>query len=676
MKNKIIYLIAFAAVITASCKKSFLTDIQPYGSLDESAFTNVTQTGWYIDRMYNYYFAAFKSPTQQETSSAGTGTYDDSKTKNTEEIGGTVSNYINPNTTLINATDADTYYGSTLPAGISNTAYTRIRLANFLLQEIDGVGKALPASFRATSKGQMYYFRALEYYYLVRVYGGVPIVLTVSEASSTDTTIRTPRSTATQCFTQIMKDFDSAATLLPDVWPASTTNYGRFTSAAALAMKSRVSLMAASPLFNSDWDNPGSTKWQTALQAGLAAETSLTNSGYGLYGSSAKDWAAMTYATDNVFNKEAIYVQLLSSANPATNTVAYNNSWENNIRPKDMNGNGGVSVPKAMLDLFPMADGTRPTAANGYVDTFFFANRDPRFYRTFAFSGSKWGMKGNASAANRTTFFYRWKTSATATAATYYGANGGNQTSSPAEVCKFTNPTADSSIFSVSGTDIFDYRYAELLLNIAECYAATGDIANCTNYLGKIRARVGILAANNYGIGVLASKYAAIEACLYERRVELAYEGKRYWDIQRWLLYDGTSSTYTGSNTCDKLGLSHINGTNRTGYYWQAKTYSAITVDPLTAADKNILIDPDNTATFAAQIAALKALYTAKFVMTPLDKAMDIPSGSSAGTNILFRPNYYLSGLTATILGQNPWMLQNIGWLDYSGVSGTFDPTK
>ncbi len=62
--------------------------------------------------------------------------------------------------------------------------------------------------------------------------------------------------------------------------------------------------------------------------------------------------------------------------------------------------------------------------------------------------------------------------------------------------------------------------------------------------------------------------------------------------------------------------------------------------------------------------------------MTPLDKPMDIPSGSSVGTNILFRPNYYLSGLTGTVLGQDPWLLQNIGWLDYSGAPGTFDATK
>jgi hypothetical protein len=105
---------------------------------------------------------------------------------------------------------------------------------------MDGAGEVLSESFRKTSKGQMYYLRALQYYNLVRTYGGVPIVLTVSNASNTDESIRTPRSTATECFTQIIKDFDSAAALLPAVWPGGSTNYGRATSAAALAMQSRV----------------------------------------------------------------------------------------------------------------------------------------------------------------------------------------------------------------------------------------------------------------------------------------------------------------------------------------------------------------------------------------------------------------------------------------------------
>lgn len=673
MKNKLIYflILSLAAIALTNCKKSFLEDMKSYDKYDEeTVFTNEVLTGTYIDRIYSLFFTNYKSPVYAETT---LGAFDDSKTKMTEEIGGTVSNYINPNKNLQLASEADQYYGGTLvTSGVANTPYTRIRFANMILEKIDPIGgKTMSQSFRNTAKGQAYYFRALQYFYLVRTYGGVPLVLNVQEASSTDSSIRLPRATASQCFAQIAKDFDSAAALLPATWPSLTTNYGRFTSGAALAMKSRVLLAAASPLFNADWDNASSPKWQAALDAGLAAETALTAAGYGLYGTTAKQWGEMTYVNDAISgsgvggNKEGIFVLLQSTT--TTSSAGYNNPWENSIRPKDHNGGGGISAPKAMLDLFPLADGSRPTAANGYVDTFFFVNRDPRFYRTFAFSGEKWGIKTNA---NKNSFFYRWRPSATGTPV-YAGSNS---TSSPAVVRKFSNPAADSTAFAFSGTDVFEYRYAELLLNIAECYAAKGDIANTLVYLGKIRARVGIPSANNYGIGTLTTKYQAIEAVLYERRVELAYEGKRYWDIQRWLLYDGVSAMNPTANTCSKLGITPINGTNRTGYYWQSKTFTSS--DPITAAEKAaVFVDPDaSTATFNSQIAALKALYQAKLVMTPLDAALD--KDGSTPVNIMFRPNYYLSGLHSTPLSFNPWLTQTMGWLDYNGAPGTFNSAQ
>ncbi len=665
MKHKIFYLLALVALVAVSCKKSFLEEMKSYDKYDDpTVFSNEVLTGQYIDRLYNYYFAAQKSPVQTETT---LGAYDDSKTKNTEEIGGTVSNYINPNKNLQLAADGDNYYGPQITGSIANTPYTRIRFCNLLLQQIDVYGKDLSQAFKNTAKGQAYYLRALRYFYLVRLYGGVPIVLTVQNASSTDESIRTPRSSAADVFKQIAADFDTAATLLPAIWTSSTTNYGRVTSVAALAMKSRALLTAASPLFNKDWDNTGSTKWQAALDAGLKAEQAGTAAGYGLYGTTAKEWAEMTYVNDNTFNKEAIFELLLSTN--VTSSLGYNNGWENTIRPADYKGGGGISAPKAMLDLFPLANGARPTPANGYVDTFFFENRDPRFYRTFAFSGEKWGTKASP---NRNTFFYRWKNAAGA--GLYYQSNN---VSSPAVVRKMSNPTADTTALAFSGTDIFEYRWAELLLNIAECYAAKGDIGNALTYLGKIRARVGIPSANNYGIGTLANKYAAIEAVLYERRVELAYEGKRYWDIQRWLLYDGVSATNTTANTTTKLGLTPINGTNRTGYYWQTLTLgtgSGNGTDPISATDRAILIDPDNATTFASEIAKLKALYKSKFIMTPLDNAMD--RDGTAPVNILYRPNYYLSGINGSVLSFNPWLLQTIGWQDYNGGQGTFNSSE
>ena len=660
MKNKIIYLLSFIAMLSTGCRKAVLEDVKSYDKYDESIFTNEIQTGWYIDRLYNYFFVSYRNPTQSLLA-----TYNDTRSRSTEEIGGTINDIINPNKTLVTADQGEAYYGSILPSsGFKNEPYSRIRLANFLIEKVDGIGQVLPEAFRKTAKGQMYFFRALQYFELARVYGGVPIVLTVENASATDESIKLPRATTSEVFDQAIKDFDSAAALLPMRWSAEATNYGRFTAAGALAMKSRVLLTAASPLYNADWDNPGNARWQKALAVSLAAETAVTAAGYGNSINSAKDWAEVTFKNDNAFNAEALMVVLLSST--TTTSSGTNSSWEGSLRPRDYGGTGGgISAPKAMLDLFPMANGSRPTSANNYVDTFFFENREPRFYRTFAFSGEKWGIKTNA---NKTGWFYRWRPSATG-AGVYY-AN--NQASSPAVVRKGSNPAADTTALAFSGTDIFEYRFGELLLNIAECYAATGNTAKAIEYLGKIRARVGIPSANNYGIGTLADRYAALEACLYERQVELAYEGKRFWDIQRWMLYGDDASI--GDNTNSKLRIPLINGTNRTGYYWQGKAFTSS--DPLTAADRSIAVDPDafGTAAFTTEIAKLKTLYQTKLVMTPLDQAMD--RDGTIVVNILFRPNYYVFGLKRDVLSNNPWLAQTTGWQDANGGMGTFDYKK
>jgi starch-binding outer membrane protein, SusD/RagB family len=660
-KNIVLYLIAFFTLSVTSCSDQFLKDTENYGSYSTDLFSNETETGWFIDKMYYNYFGGYNSPIKDVS-----GLYTSDHTSMTEEMGGTINNLINPTMTLINAADCSSYYGTSLSTTVTNNPYSRIRDCNYLLLQIDALGTNLSETFRKTSKGQAYFLRALQYYDLIRTYGGVPIVTTVQTASSTDTSIKTPRGTTTECVKQILVDLDSAATLLPTSWTAST-NYGRFTKGAALAEKSRVLLTYASPLFNTDWDNSSNQRWKDALAAGLAAETELTADGYGLYGSSAKDWAAM-FSQSNTVNKEAIMIQLCSSS--ITNAI--NNGWENSVRLSSQKGGGGVSAPKEMIDLFPMANGSRPTVANSYVDSLFFLNRDPRFYRTFAFNGCVWGHKARTGA---TVWSYRLKymTKAGATPIIVYPDN--NQLKSPAFVRKMSSASADSTSFAYSGTQLYEYRYAELLLNIAECYAATGDIANCVAYLSKIRARVGISAANNYGIGTLADKYAAIEACLYERRVELAYEGKRFWDIQRWMLYNDDSSN--SNTTCAKLGISPINGSARTGNYWQEKTISISAkapTDPLLSTRSTISIDPD-AANFSTQLTALANFYKTYLVRVPCEVPLDnITSGSTVvASTILWRQNYYIQGLTGTILTNNSWLKQTKLWNDAYGTLGTFD---
>ncbi len=653
---KKIYKIGFfiiAVSLAFGCRQKFLEEMKSFDKYDESIFENEVLTGWYVDRVYYDYFSAYKSPIVSLV-----GSYTDTRTRSTEEIGGTVTDYINPNKTLQNATDGDAYYGAGLSASVTNNPYTRIRTANFFLQKIDEKGQNLSEAFRKKVRGQMFYLRGLQYFDLMRVYGGVPIVTTAQNASADDPSIQLPRATPAELVAQITADFDSAAALLPATW--GTTDYGRFTSGAAMAMKSRVLLTFASPLFNTDWDNSGNARWQKALDAGLAAEAALTAAGYGLYGTTAKDWSEMWTKNDNTFNKEAIVVRLLS--NTVASSGVDNNGWERSIRVTKQTGSGGISAPKEMIDLFPLANGVRPTIANGYDSLHFFMNRDPRFYRTFAFSGSRWQLK---EAGNDTVWLYRWTYSPNSVK---YSDN--NQTSSPAVVRKMTNLGGASTVngLAYSGTDLFEYRYAELLLNIAECYAAKGDIGNAVTYLGRIRARVGIPSANNYGIGTLASKYEAIEACLYERRVELAYEGKRFWDAQRWMLYNDDATA--GNTTCAKLGIAPINGTARSGRLWQYKV-AATSADPLLSTRTSILCDPD-AATFTTQLNNLKTFFDNNLIVVRTDQPLDRDASGNA-VNINFRQNYYVSGLTATVLSLNPWLKQTIGWNDYSGVPGTYD---
>ncbi|WP_346238625.1 RagB/SusD family nutrient uptake outer membrane protein [Niabella insulamsoli] len=654
-KIKIFAFLLISASFFTSCKQEFLEDMKSFDKYDESIFANEVLTGWYIDRLYYDYFSAYRSPILSLV-----GTYNDTRSRSTEEIGGTVTDYINSQKTLVNANQADGYFGSALAANPKNEPYTRIRTANFLLEKIDEKGQKLSEDFKNKARGQMYFLRALQYFELMRVYGGVPIVTEVEEAAADNPAIQHPRATPAEVVAQIVADLDMAATLLPATWGAA--DYGRFTSAAALAMKSRVLLTFASPLFNPDWDNPGNDRWQKALDAGLAAESALTAAGYGLYGSSAKDWAEMWYKNDNAFNKEAIMVQLLSKS--AASSGVNSNGWERSIRLTSQTGSGGISAPKEMIDLFPLADGSRPTAANGYDSAHFFMNRDPRFYRTFAFSGMKWPVK--EVSVNSVVWMYRWVYSGNRT-----GYSDGNQVNSPAVVRKMTNPPNASTVdgLAYSGTDIMEYRYAELLLNIAECYAAKGDAGNTITYLGKIRARVGIPAANNYGLGSLSSRYAAIEAVLYERQVELAYEGKRYWDAQRWMLYNDDAGA--GNTTCAKLGIAPINGKTRTGRHWQYKTTLSGNTDPLTAARGSIAVDPD-ASDFQTQLNNLKTFFDNNIVIVATDQPVD-RDASGNPLFISYRQNYYISGLNSAALSLNPWLLQTIGWNDYSGSPGTFD---
>lgn len=135
------------------------------------------------------------------------------------------------------------------------------------------------------------------------------------------------------------------------------------------------------------------------------------------------------------------------------------------------------------------------------------------------------------------------------------------------------------------------------------------------------------------------------------------------------MLYDNTTLPGTTGGTVSKLGLTPINGTQRTGNYLQYKN-TATSADPLAAARASISADPD-AANFQTQLTALGDFYTANFEFvappTPMDNVNNAP------VKIKFNPNYYIMGLQNTVLSQNPWLKQTIGWKDASGGEGDYN---
>lgn len=673
IKNKLQAAILAMSVLLSSCSDSFL-DMQNYGAYDD--FNSESKVKWFLASLYYDYYKGYQSPANLLV-----GRYsEDWNNLTNEQWGIDAGSKIDPNSHYKTIDDIKTweissnkyvdplvanYFGTPLGSSVQNTAYTRIRNCNILLRDIDEAS-SISDETKQYAKGQAYFLRAVQLFDLVRWYGPVPIVTSVINATTSSEQL--PRASVSKCVEQIMKDLNEATHLLPPSWDAS--NYGRPTSETALAYKSRVLLTYASPIFNKNWDSPQSDRWQKALRATQKAIAEITKAGPGGC-SSAREWGELLANDKNTFQQEAIFVKLLSTEYISGNSE--NNSWEPSLRPSSQLGKGGKKVPIEFIDLFPMADGTRPKdsdkIANGNIR--FIENRDPRFYQTFAFSGLKWGYKEKP---NDVVWAYRWKQS---TGGSGFSYSDKNNISSPAFVRKMSGLTTSSTeTYKGSAINIYEFRYAELLLNLAECYAATNDIQNCKQTLAKLRHRVGIEEGSSYyGLDkTVRDRHSALESCLYERQIELAFEGKRFWDIWRWLLYDGGQGDglqLSTTNTCQSLNIPSINGTSRTSMYIDLKagSYTPSDTDELLSARATISADP-NSADFAQEIKKLADFWEANFEFGAPSSAGDKDSNNNLITP-LWRPNYYIHGLTKAVLDNNSWLGQTKGWSDQNGASGS-----
>lgn len=522
-------------------------------------------------------------------------------------------------------------YGTSLNTNNTqpNTNWGKIRQLNVFIQSVEQ--SPLPDYTKRKFLAQAKFFRAFRYWDIVRIYGGVPLVLTplngVGEAARDSALL--PRNKTSECFAQVVSDLDYAIANLPGKWP-SNADWGRITKGAAAAFKGRALLYYASPMFN---PNDLTERWQAAYDANVQAKQILDANGFGLNSSYKNMWF------QEINNPEAVMV---TSYNTSTgDQQKKNNGWDKSCRPQYLNGSGSNQPTWELVRSYPMKDGKMPgdpTSAYAYYDSLFYKNRDPRFDATIAYNGCTWPLDGNAN-------LKLW---------TYYETSSKSTEANASNTGFYCRKAVSEGTFTFndpqySGTDWMEIRYAEVLLNLAESAAGIGKLnTSDESYQGiiSVRKRAGIAAGSNglYGLTAGMSRSAMFDAILFERKIEFAFEGKRFWDLYRW------------------KRMSDLNGWYRNRLRIVLRTGSGI---PTAAALK------DPTSPSYRDIQNLDNMMANYFTVIRNNNHDNSNSTTKLDTYpINFLSQYYFFPIPLAAINNNPNLKQNTNW------GGTFDPLQ
>ena len=740
MKNSIKYFgfLLLGASALSSCSDEFLQEKQNYDEVGQDVYNYYVGAKGRINDLYGWCLPTvndlnWKYPSVGKNDEAG---------KSTEEYY-RFSSFLNgtdaPMQSASPSNEVLDFFGGQDMGNVQNAVYGAVRNINNAISGIEG--SKLSQEQKNELLGQAYFFRAWTYYKMVKWYGGVPIVDKVLEPSPA---AFTPRSSAKACIEFIVNDLNTSAELLKPFtvnggWQNSD-DYGRVTSGTALALKGRVLTLWCSPLFNRGKDPERIKEAYATMKEDMPI---IDACGYGLYGEGNPGTNASAFARMfNVYDKnpEAVFFTLY---NTVTDFSGYgdavkNNRWERDIRPGNTGG-GGLSASQMMVDLFPMSDGKAPSTytaysklANSTIDydhRYPFMDRDPRFYRTFAFPGFRWAFNGDATAMNPNNpsynkgadyvlWNYNWFYNGDILNIdnnSYRGADNIDQGHGAMVRKRSDDADVSTPIYEyhpegqgaksgkdavpfISAAPLMELRYAEVLLNLAEVACLAGHTDESYAILKRIRQRAGY--TGDCGLTVSSDEATCMSAILYERQIEFAYEGKRFDDMRRWMLFDGGAElpqgapqswipTGWGGNTCTWLGFKPFNGQRRERFMYQVNwenvdEYSITTArqdydkDPLLEyLNDNDWTRPDGVdlrKDLTQQLIDLKDFYKKYLVYT--ERPGDDRNTDNSLKYINFLPKYYFLGFKKGVSEHNIGLPQTIGWEDVNNNStlGTFDP--
>lgn len=523
----------------------------------------------------------------------------------------------------------DVWNGSRLGAGSGNNyrLFNGIRECNVFLENVRDLSKVpdLSSTERERWIGEAEFLKAYYHFYLLRMYGPIPIIDTNVAIDASDSEINVKRQPVDDCVAYIVKTIDEATAKLPVSIANPVTEQGRITKTIALGIKAKVLLMAASPLFNGNSDmsslkgkdgtalfNPtyDPNKWQKAADAALSAIQSAETNGNALYTFTGAPYPISATTTTQMSIRQAVCERWnpeIIWGNSNSLTTSGSNLQKLCLAPLS----GGVvqsavdalkiiSVPFKMAEMFYSKNGVpikedktldfsdlkvlRRAVATGdekfnirAVKTTARINydREPRFYADLGFDGGIWYKYDSPSTNDVNTWYLEG----------LFGKPAGSQDALRNNVTGyFVKKLVDWKSSIVGGVSYNPYpwpemRLADLYLMYAEAKnEAGGSKEDVFKYVDMIRLRAGLdgvvnswstYSNNPDKPNTIDGRRAIIHQ---ERNIELAFEGQRYWDLLRWKVASSElNKAVTGWN---------VNGSTNESYYQISTLFQQKFVSP------------------------------------------------------------------------------------------------
>ena len=444
--------------------------------------------------------------TQEHLEMAATGIYSRVKAKNFVDMENLAENTMWPTTNQYKDIGSGVF-PVTQPTVNSEWAnmYRDIRECNAFLENYQGATENEPGA-KERLAGEVRVIRALAYSFLTSFYGDIPLV--IKTLNPDDPELYGERTAQSVVVDFLLKELDEAAVALPEAIPTGE-NLGRVSRGTALALKSRIALTYG--------------RFEVAEQAAKAV---MDMGVYQLYSSGNPATAYGEFFTRagklaGGRNKETIFARL-----HLTDVIMHNLSRE--IQVPDQFAR--FEPTRSLVESYLCADGLPIDKSPLYSDASYadvFKNRDPRMTQTILVPGDKWGGRydGRPVAQNQDPSVFQ---------VPKFSQDGrGSVTTTGYYFKKYVEPTAVPN-YNRDDNDIHHIRYAEVLLNYAEARLEQNNLtqADLDMSINLLRDRVGM---KRMDLAFLAQHNMDVrEEVRRERRVELALEGHRYFDVRRW----------------------------------------------------------------------------------------------------------------------------------------------